>query len=204
MAKWLQSVFPEIIHPSHAGFVSGRYMTENIVKLPEAMNECEKNNKDSVVISFDFRKVFDTVNWSTLFEAFKHFGFRDRCIEMIKPILAGPSFTILNNGHWLEMTPIFQGCCQGCCFSPGAFTVLVELLGLGIRWNHDIKGVKISQVEVVAGQFADDLWSNLEATSENINSMLNEIEHFCSYSGLSLNFDKCAILKVGPFCNSEA
>ena len=67
-----------------------------------------------------------------------------------------------------------RGCKQGCTFSPSIFALTVEMLGIGIRQNENIKGLKIGDVEIKAGQFADDLWSAAEPTQENVNEILRE------------------------------
>ena len=80
----------------------------------------------------------------------------------------------------------------------------MELLGTAIRQNKDIKGLKIGNVEVKAGQYADDLWSALQPNSINVNHLLDEIDRFGLFSGLRLNYEKCCILHIGPFKNSDA
>ena len=54
------------------------------------------------------------------------------------------------------------------------------------------------------GQFADDLWSTLIATVDNLEDIMAELQRFHSFSGLQINSEKTAILRLGPFKNSEA
>ena len=204
MAQRLQKALPQIIHNSQTGFIPKRHLSENILKIMELMNECDRNKQNGLLISFDFYKAFDTVEWSAMFKAFELFGFGDNYISMIKAIFNKPLMAVSNNGHWTQFEEISRGCRQGCCFSPSAFIVLVELLGLGIRQNKDIKGLKIGSVEIKAGQFADDLWTALEANSKNINEVINEIENFGRFSGLCVNSEKCAVLRLGPFKDSDS
>ena len=204
MAKCLQLALPEIIHSTQKGFVPSRYMSENIIQILEAMNKCDKTLTEAVLISFDFYKAFDTVEWNSLFKAYELFGFGAEYRRMLRPIFKDPMIVVMNNGTWSNYMKISRGCRQGCCYSPGAFTILIELLGLGIRNNQNIEGIKIGKTTVLVGQFADDLWTIVKATSNNINAVVQEIETFGSFSGLRLNYTKTAILRVGPFTDSEA
>ena len=81
---------------------------------------------------------------------------------------------------------------------------MVELLGLGIRQNVNIQGIILNDQEIKTGQYADDLWTTLIADEQNLKETIKEIEDFGSFSGLKLNFEKCAILKLGPFRYSDA
>ena len=171
---------------SQTGFMKGRQLSENILKIMEVMEHCDLMQENGLLISFDFYKAFDTVNWTALFNAFRAFGFGDRYIDMIKIVFNNPILYAMNNGYWGNPIKPTRGCRQGCCFSPLAFLVLIELLGIAIRQNEDIEGFSIGEEKIVSGQFADDLWSTLKPTAKNVDTLLTEIEQFGSYSGLRL------------------
>ena len=109
-----------------------------------------------------------------------------------------------NNGFWSEWFELFRSARQGCCFSPSIFNLVVEVLRNAIRNNPNIHGLKIGREEVKAGQYADDLWTALVPNSRNVNCTLNEISNFGKFSGLKLNYKKTAILRLGPYKDSEA
>ena len=67
----LQGVLGAIIHESQTGFMKGRLIGENIVKLLNLMDYCELNRKSAVVINFDFEKAFDKVKWPAIFTPWK-------------------------------------------------------------------------------------------------------------------------------------
>ena len=157
-----------------------------------------------VLISFDFLKAFDTVEWDSIYAALQAFGFRPKFIHMIKIIYTDPLVCASNNGYWSDFFSPTRATRQGCCISPMIFNIIVELLGLGIRQNVNIKGVHLNKQETKAGQYADDLWATLLANENNVNETLKEIESFGNFSGLRLNYDKCAILKMGPFKDTDA
>ena len=203
MANRLQKVLPTIIHHTQMGFMKEKMVADNIIRIMEALQTCEKEEINGFLVSFDYMKAFDTVEFNSIYNAFEAFGFGDRYIQMIKVIFTEPMLTILNNGYWSEFFTATRGCRQGCCFSPGCFIVLVELLGLGIRQNSRIEGIKIGEAEIKAGQYADDLWSTLK-NIESLNNLLLKLDRFYEFSGLTINSEKCAVLKIGPHKNNEA
>ena len=204
LANHMQEAMDAVIHPSQTGFMKGYYLAENVMKINEIMNHCDRLNIPGVIISFDFYKAFDTVEFKSLFKALEIFGFGEQFLKMVKVLFTNQLATVSNNGFWSDWFTPTWGTRQGCCFSPKIFILLVELLGIGIRKNDQITGIIIGNSELKAGQFADDLWTALLATSENINAVLTEIDRFSMFSGLKINSDKCKVLKIGPFKDSEA
>ena len=54
LTKKLQLAINEIVHHSRQGFIKGRYMTENILKIQQIMQHCEETQTNGLLISFDF------------------------------------------------------------------------------------------------------------------------------------------------------
>ena len=204
LARRLQSVQHKLIHYSQTGFVKGRHLAENIVKIMEIMQQCEDSNIDGLLISFDFMKAFDTVEYRTIFLTMEKFNFGTNFIEMTKVLYNKPLACAYNNGFWSEFFEPTRGTRQGCCYSPIVFTLVVEILGLAIRQNENIKGIKVGEEEIKSGQFADDLWASLLASERNTNAILQELEDFSKFSGLQINSDKSAVLRIGLWKNSNA
>ena len=123
---------------------------------------------------------------------------------MVKIVYNQPSVCASNNGYWSQFFTPTRATGQGCCLSPAIFNLVVKLLGLGIRQNPRIMGIELNGDHIKAGQFADDLWATLIATDANINELLNEITFFGKFSGLRLNTDKCQVLRIGTYQDSDA
>ena len=117
-------------------------------------------NIPGILISFDFMKAFDMLQWETMYISLKKFGFGEKFIDLVRILYNKPISCVINNGHWSEWFPLSRACRQGCCFSPSIFTICIEMLGIGIRQNKLIEGIRIGNSEVKAGQYADDLWAN--------------------------------------------
>ena len=115
-----------------------------------------------------------------------------------------PIACVINNGWWSDWYYPSRGTRQGCTYSPSIFILAVELLGLGLRQNKGIQGIMINGEEIKSGQFADDLWTSILATDDNVRNTLVEIDQFSDFSGLKLNMDKTAAIRIGSLRNSDA
>ena len=153
-----QKVMAKIIDHTQTGFMKGRYMAENIIKIMQVMEYCESQSHDALLVSFDFEKAFNTVEWQALYSSLEKFNFGPRFIHMVKIIFTNPLVCASNNGYWSEFFVPTRGCRQGCCYSPSGFNIVAEILGCAICQNTNIKGIKIGESEITIGQFADDLW----------------------------------------------
>ena len=149
-------------------------------------------------------KAFDTVEHDAVFHALKSFNFGENYIQMVRMLFNKPELFVMNNGYWADPVYPTRGLRQGCCYSPLVFDVVVELLGLVLRQNSKIEGFTIGKSVIKGGQFADDLWTICKATEGSVNEILTELQNFKNYSGLEINAEKSAILRIGPWQDSEA
>ena len=159
--------------------------------------------KNGLLFSFDFYKAFDTLEWEAIYLALDKFGFGSNYIDMVRVLYKEPLICVANNGHWSGFFKPTRATRQGCCYSLDIFNLVVELLGLAIRQNDDIKGINLNGQEIKSGQYANDLWTALEATPENLQATVKEMTEFGALTGLRINVDKCAVLKLGPFKNTD-
>ena len=81
--------------------------------------------------------------------------------------------------------------------SPFLFILCVEILGILIRNNKDIKGIIINEKEHKLSQYADDTLFFLDGTSKSLNETLNVLSDFASFSGLKINFGKTHAVWIG-------
>ena len=123
---------------------------------------------------------------------------------MVAVVFKDPVLYAYNNGYWSQPLAPSRGCRQGCSLSPILFTYIVEILGIAIRQDEDIEGIKIGEANIKSGQFADDLWASLVAKEKAVNAMLQVLERYSKFAGLKINSEKCAVLRIGPWKNSEA
>ena len=203
LANRLNMVIDSLVHPSQTGFIKGRLMSENTMQIMQLLDYCDSKEISAFLVSFDFAKAFDCLEWEAIFSALVAFNFGPRYIDMVMTLFTNPLICASNNGYWSEFWNPSRGCRQGCTYSPIIFVLTVELLGIAIRQNANIEGITIGNTEIKSGQFADDLWT-ITPSQNGINAILHELIQFEAFSGLQINADKCAVLRVGPHKNSEA
>ena len=63
----LKVVLQETIHSDQTGFFSGRFIGENVNKLFSLIDHCYKYQIPAFLMSIDFEKAFDKVNWDVLY-----------------------------------------------------------------------------------------------------------------------------------------
>ena len=203
LANRLQKGLEVLVHSSQTGFIKGRHLSENILRILKVVQHSNDSAENNFLVSFDFRKAFDYLEFSSIFATLSKFGFGEKYIELVRPMFNSPVSYASNNGYLSRSFFPTRGCRQGCTYSPGIFVLTVETLGLGIRQNTDIEGVIINKKEIKSGQFADDLWATLKNV-ESINAILRELEYFQTFSGLTINAEKCCVVKLGPHSNTNA
>ena len=204
IASRMQKVLPELINEAQSGFMKGRSIADNVMKLMNVMNFCETQNKSALLVSFDFSKAFDKISWKALYLALNKFGIPDKLIDWIKILYEQPLTTVMNNGQWSQWWTPSRGCRQGCPASPLNFIILAEIIGIKIRTSYKIKGLEMFDFEVKMAQYADDLWVTLDPTETNLQNLMDEMKLFEDFSGLEINYNKTAILRLGPMRHANA
>ena len=87
IADRLKKVLPCLIDEDQTGFISGRYIGENIRLLYDVISYLEKNNYPGMLLLIDFEKAFDSVSWEFLFKVIEYFNFGNSFMKWIKVFL---------------------------------------------------------------------------------------------------------------------
>ena len=66
LATRIDIVLPKLIHHMQTGFTKGRNISENIIKFTNTIDCCNAHKIKAVLISFDFEKAFDPVEWDAI------------------------------------------------------------------------------------------------------------------------------------------
>ena len=74
-------MLPSLIHPDQMGFVKGRYIGENIRLISDVMEQTNKLNCPGILLSLDFQKAFDTLEWSCKHNVLKIYNFGDSLLR---------------------------------------------------------------------------------------------------------------------------
>ena len=203
IANRLKTFLPYLINNDQTGFLSGRYIGENIRTLYDLIAHTEKHNKPAILLLIDFEKAFDSVAWSFIHKVLNFFNFGDSIKKWISVFYNNIKSCVIVNGHTSSWFKLGRGCRQGDPLSPYLFILCVEILAHLIRKNPDIKGIKVKEKNYLISQYADDTSLILEATEKALKTTLNLITYYAKFSGLSMNNEKTRVIWLGSMKGSS-
>lgn len=156
IANRIKQILPTLISEDQTGFMANRYMGDNIRLIYDLINYLNVKSLPGLLLSVDFEKAFDSLNWSFMFKVLKAYGFGDGICRWIETFYKDIKSTVIVNGQITQWFKIERGCRQGDPISPYLFILCVEILGIMIREEKAIKGIEINGTEHKILQFADD------------------------------------------------
>lgn len=204
LANRLQKVMSKIVNNDQTAYIKGRYIGHNIRLVCDTIDYFDLTNKSGILLSVDFRKAFDSLEWDFIFKTLKAFKFGKSFINWIKTLYNSPMACVKNNGYFSEMFDITRGIRQGCPVSSLLFILSVEILAMKIRNCTSLKGHDYGKNrKVKISQYADDAMLFLNNKTE-ICSALTIISEFGQMAGIKLNLDKCEGMWIGKHKNKQA
>ena len=75
IANRLKSVLDKLIGNDQKGFISGRYIGENIRTIYDILFESKQQHIPGLLVSVDFQQAFDTVSWKFIEKVLDYFNF---------------------------------------------------------------------------------------------------------------------------------
>ena len=197
IAARLKNILGKIISNTQTGFLSNRFIGESTRLIYDIMNFCENDNKTGLLMLIDFEKAFDSVSWKFIENTLRFLNFGNSFRSWINLLNNNISASVTQCGHLSDFFTIERGCRQGDPIAPYLFIICGQILYMMIDSNSDIKGIEIDGTEYKLTQFADDTTLLLDGTEGSLQSALNTLEIFGSYSGLRMNRDKTRVIWIG-------
>jgi hypothetical protein len=182
--------------------MSGRYIGDNLRLIYDLIAYLNEANVPGLLLNIDFEKAFDSVDWTFMFKVLKAFGFKEGICGWVRTFYTNIKSTVIVNGQASQWFPIYRGCRQGDPISPYLFILCVEILGIMIRENNDIKGIFVNGIEHKLSQYADDTEFLLAGDRESFESCVTVIDNFGRKSGLYMNAEKTSAVWLGSRRNS--
>ncbi len=157
LAMRLQLVLPNIINDDQSGYLKERYIGQNIRIVEDVSFFTKENQLPGILLSIDFEKAFDSLNWNFLYQTLTHLNFGDNFIGYVKTIYNNIESTILNNGNTGIYFKLQRGVRQGCPLSAYLFITTLEILANKIWNDMNIKGIQIENKEIKISLLADNI-----------------------------------------------
>lgn len=203
LALRLGRVMDLLVHENQTGFMRGRLIGDSVRAAEDSMEIIKDRFQDGMLVALDFKKAFDSVRWSLIFQALEAFNFGESFIEYVKILFINIQSSLYNAGRTSSPFSPRRGIRQGCCVSPFLFLLVVELLAILVRANPQIKGLDFRSSELKIVQFADDATCFL-ASSASLQHLMDSLALFASWSGLRVNKNKTKIIAPGLLANKTS
>lgn len=129
MARRLNKIIAQYIHPDQAGFIPLRQLSGNIRKTLNIIDYCKKQSIPLAVTAIDAEKAFDRVETLSLLTLLSHTSFGPSFLNVIRALYYAPKAQLLINNLRSEDFRLTRGTRQGCPLSPLMFILFLETPG---------------------------------------------------------------------------
>ncbi len=146
-----------MINNDKTGYLKNRFIGENSRLLQDISFFTEQTHTTSLLLSIDIQQAFDSLNWNSLFKVLKHVNFGKKIIRYIKMMYINIESTVIKNGSTGGYFKLERGVRQGCSLSAYLFILATEILANKMRYEKNIKGIKIDSKIIKLSMLADDL-----------------------------------------------
>ena len=166
------------------------------------MEYTKTHNIPGILVSLDFRKAFDSLEWPFIMRTLDVFNFGTSIKKWVSTFYTNIESAALNNGFLTNWFRPSRGVRQGCPLSPYLFILSAEVLANKIRQDLHVKGIEVLGNELRLSQYADD--TNLFcADLASVEKPLEIVDNFGSLSGLKLNRKKTKAIWLGKWKNNK-
>ncbi|KAF5367236.1 hypothetical protein D9615_010673 [Tricholomella constricta] len=197
LATRLADIAPSIIHPSQAGFIKGRQISDQTKLIRLMMHYAEETDQDGLIITLDQEKAYDKIKHDYLWKTLKKFNIPEEFIKPIRSLYESAETKIMINGYLSFPWKITRGVRQGDPLSCLLFDLAIEPLAASIRASM-LEGFKIpgNEEKLIANLFADDTTIFL-SKNDSLTDLYHILDKWCDASGAKFNTSKTEIILIG-------
>ena len=131
----------DLIGKQQTGFIKKRNIFTNIRTTAEIVSYLHDNRKEGVIITIDFEKCFDRVEYKSIAGAFHYFGFGEEFIKMLFLLFSDLELCTYSNGYVSKHMCKGRGANQGCPASPLVYNYCGEVMSQLLYNNPNITGL---------------------------------------------------------------
>ena len=164
----------------------------------------ENHDIPAYVLSLDFEKCFDKIDFSAIFGAMQFFEYPDYLIKWTKILYTDFTAQIQNNGYFSNIISVKRSVHQGGPCSSYYFLICAELLAIALRQNTKISGIPVDDILHLISQYADDADIYGVMNKSSLLETFQVLDHFQQHTGFTVSYDKTQILRIGSLKDSEA
>ena len=163
--------------------LKGRQITDIHLNIMATLKHCQKTGTPAILACYDFSKAFDMLDHSIIINTLKSMKVKQTTINWIRTLYTDIRSKIQVNGAETAEILILRGIRQGCPLSMLLFIIALEAMTRTIKADQSINA---PHMDLKLQQYADDL-TTITADAESDRVAQEQIEKFCSISGLQLN-----------------
>lgn len=142
LANRLNSFLPRLIGKDQVSFVPQRQAGDAIRRILQLQPIAHTRSLESMLLSLDVNKAFDTLSWPYFMLVLRHYGFGSLFMRWMSVLYDSPQAKIKCYGFESPLLNIKWGTRQGCPLSPLLFVLSLEPLAEAIRTHTDIRALK--------------------------------------------------------------
>ena len=139
----MQKTLGNIIGSNQTAAIKNRTILHTLPTIRDTTDISNKLNKNLSVISLDFLKAFDRLDWNFIFQALEKFGYGKNFLHLIRIYYTRIQSKVKINGLLSEPFILSKGMRQGCSLSMLLYVIVVEVLANFIIADKRIPGVQI-------------------------------------------------------------
>ncbi len=196
IANRLKTVLPLLMNNFQTGYLKNRFIGENIRLLQDIPFSSPNKHTTALFLSLDFEKASNSLNSNFLLKILKHVNFGEKIIGYIKMMYNNIESTVINNGSTGGYFKLERGDRQCCPLSAYLFILTIEFFAKKIRYEKNIKGIKIDNKIIKLRMIVDDLTLILQDLKSEENA-LKLVTNISLCSGLRINIVKTKAKNIG-------
>ena len=184
------------VSDAQCGFVSGKSTVDAIFRVRGLAQAYLAVKHPLHLIFVDFRKAFDSVTHTKLFEMLRRLGMAEDLVRIIENLYRNAHGTISWKGHSSVPFPTSAGVRQGCPISPSLFNIYTECIMR--KWHERTNHLPSPNVDGCASKeqrYADDLVL-MALSAADAEEMLKTLGDIADDYGLMIHPDKTEYMVI--------